>query len=141
VAAWADALITVAGDRDSLARIVDAFRDGGGDGKPMFLQSVVVFAPPDDGWAIVRREWPQGGIGGDALWDIALPSTFEEQIRGVTAAQLAEREVARVSDSLDRHVEWLDGDRALGFNRVYLHDVARDGSFAETWGARLLASI
>lgn len=39
VGSWADAFVTVAASRPQLARMIEAFRRGGGAGKPMFLQS------------------------------------------------------------------------------------------------------
>jgi hypothetical protein len=123
VGSWADALITVARPRDALARIVDAFRSGGGDGKPMFLQAVVVHAPEDEGRRIVLREWPHCALDSDTLADVALPAEFDRLATSVTVDTVGNG--ARISDSIDRHVEWLHGDRELGFSRVYLHDVSR----------------
>jgi alkanesulfonate monooxygenase SsuD/methylene tetrahydromethanopterin reductase-like flavin-dependent oxidoreductase (luciferase family) len=44
---WADGLLTVSADASTLARIVAAFREGGGDGKPMYLQVVLAHAASD----------------------------------------------------------------------------------------------
>ena len=45
---WADGMITVALPGGKLGRVVDAFRAGGGAGKPMCLQVVLSFAPSED---------------------------------------------------------------------------------------------
>src|SRR5687768_10911242 len=38
VGGWADALVTINQPLDVLRRVLDAFREGGGDGKPVYLQ-------------------------------------------------------------------------------------------------------
>lgn len=47
-ASWADGLITVAGSRTNMKAVVDAFREGGGADKPMYLQVSLSYAPSDD---------------------------------------------------------------------------------------------
>ncbi len=140
VAGWADALITVASEPDTLRRVVDAFRENGGANKPMFLQSCVVFAPEREGRAVMQREWPQCTLDNDTLADVASAETFEALTRDTSPDATAG--CARISDSVDRHIEWLEGDRDLGFERVYLHDVSRQPPyFAETWARRLLQAF
>src|ERR671920_1421601 len=38
VGGWVDGLLTVSGKPDQIRRVVDAFRRGGGEGKPLFMQ-------------------------------------------------------------------------------------------------------
>lgn len=38
LAGWADGLLTVSAKPDMLRRVIDAFRSGGGEGKPLYLQ-------------------------------------------------------------------------------------------------------
>ena len=45
---WADGLITIVGERESMRRIIDAFRRGGGEGKPIHLQAQLSFAETDE---------------------------------------------------------------------------------------------
>jgi alkanesulfonate monooxygenase SsuD/methylene tetrahydromethanopterin reductase-like flavin-dependent oxidoreductase (luciferase family) len=45
---WVDGLITVAGPRALLNEVVEAFRAGGGEGKPMVLQVHVAYAASVD---------------------------------------------------------------------------------------------
>ena len=45
---WADGLITAGKKTEDLRRVVDAFHRGGGEGKPMFLQAALSFAPTDE---------------------------------------------------------------------------------------------
>ena len=44
VGGWADGLITIVQPKDTLSEVVQAFRQGGGEGKPMFLQVQLSYA-------------------------------------------------------------------------------------------------
>jgi coenzyme F420-dependent glucose-6-phosphate dehydrogenase len=48
VGSWADGLITVAGPREDMREVVEAFRKSAGEAKPMFLQVAVSFARTDE---------------------------------------------------------------------------------------------
>ena len=61
VGGWADGLITVAGEPDAMRRVIDAFRDGGGEGKPLFLQVALSYAATED--EARRRRAPRVAAG------------------------------------------------------------------------------
>jgi probable non-F420 flavinoid oxidoreductase len=132
---WADGLITVAAGRDQMKAIVDAFRAGGGAGKPLFLQVALSFAGSDaDALEAAHDQWRQAVLSPHDLSDLDSPAAFERATAGVTRAEVRER--IRVSSSVDQHIEWLAADAELGFERLFLHNVHRDqerfiSSFAE----------
>lgn len=122
---WADALITIATDRDTMCGIVDAFREGGGDHKPMFLQVALSFAPGDDEAAdAAHDQWRHCALSPDQLADLPSPEAFDEAARGVTRDDVVSR--IRISSSIERHLDLVRDDAAMGFERIYLHNVARD---------------
>lgn len=124
VASWADGLITAAGPSEQMRAVIDAFRDGAGGDKPMFLQSVVSYAPTDaEAIDAALDQWAQCGLSAGELADLRSPAEFER-----ACARLHPREVlatVRASADMARHVEWLHQDLELGFDRIYLHNVAR----------------
>jgi coenzyme F420-dependent glucose-6-phosphate dehydrogenase len=138
---WADGLITVAGKPDAVRRVIDAFRDGGGGGKPLFLQVALSYAATEDEairWA--HREWRQAGLDSSQLADLATPREFDAASRRVTHDLLRER--LRVSSEPERHLGWLRGDIELGFEAIYLHNVGRNqDEFIETFAARVLPGL
>lgn len=139
VGGWADGLITVAGPRDAMRAVVEAFREGGGAGKPMFLQVPLAYAPTDaDAAAAAYDQWRHCTLSRGQLADLATPEDFD---RASARAPLDDvlRHV-RVSSDIARHVSWLHEDLALGFARVYLHNVARahHDAFIEACSAHLL---
>jgi coenzyme F420-dependent glucose-6-phosphate dehydrogenase len=140
LAGWADALITVASD-DTRA-IVDAFREGGGDDKPMFLQVALSYAPTDDEAACAAHDqWRHCALPATQLADLRTPTEFDRATVRVSELDVVSR--IYVSSDISRHVAWLHEDAALGFDRLYLHNVARDHQerFIEACAARLLPAF
>jgi probable non-F420 flavinoid oxidoreductase len=141
-AGWADALITVSGARETMRAIVEAFREGGGAAKPMYLQVALSFAPTDaEAVAAAHDQWRHSALDTDRLSDLATPSDFDRAAARITPAQVASR--LRISADLERHAAWLHEDAAMGFERIYLHNVARDHQerFIDACGERLLPAF
>jgi coenzyme F420-dependent glucose-6-phosphate dehydrogenase len=141
VAGWADALITISKPAEELRRVVDAFRDGGGEGKPMYLQVQLAFA--ETRAAALRaahEEWRTNVFDSPVLTDLRMPSDFEAAAAFVQPEAVTD--AVRVSPDTAEHVEWLGRDAELGFERLYLHDVQRDQHrFIEAFGARVLPQL
>jgi alkanesulfonate monooxygenase SsuD/methylene tetrahydromethanopterin reductase-like flavin-dependent oxidoreductase (luciferase family) len=74
VGGWADGLITVGKEADGLRQVVEAFRAGGGAGKPMALQAAVSFAA-DERRALeaAHRNWPIATVDLTRNQDLASP--------------------------------------------------------------------
>ena len=124
VATWADALVTVSGSRDSMQAVVDAFRDGGGEDKPMFLQVPVSYAATDEESRQAALTWRQAALTGDLLADLPNPDAFDRATHTVVVDDVVKR--VRASADAGRHLEWLREDASLGFSRLYLHNVATE---------------
>ena len=141
VGGWADGMITVSRPAKELKTVVDAFRRGGGGGKPMFLKVQISYAA-DEGEALAGawEQWRTNIFESAVLSDLRLPGQFSRAARFVKPEDV--RGSVRVSGSTDRHIEWLEQDRALGFDHVYLHNVNRDQlRFIEDFGEKVLPSF
>lgn len=139
---WADALITTAQDRATMQEIVDAFRRGGGEGKPMFLQAVLSYAEDDEtALDAAHEQWRALVVDPESLATLPSPRQFEAA--GAAVPRDVVRQKFRVSADLDDHVRWLDEDFAMGFARVYLHNVNRAGqrAFIERFGRDVLPAL
>jgi hypothetical protein len=100
----------------------DAFRRGGGDGKPIWLQAAIALGATDaDSLQLARTHWPQSALPGPALSDLAVPRAFDEATRAVSDDRL--RAAVRASADVEQQVAWLHEDAAMGFERIYLHSV------------------
>jgi probable non-F420 flavinoid oxidoreductase len=141
VGSWADAFITVAAPRPQLQRMVEAFRRGGGEGKPIFLQSHVSYAPTDDeartnAW----DQWRTPIFPGEVNEQLRLPGEFDAAAQFIEPKHLDD--FVRISSDPGRHLEWIHNDLDLGFERIYIHNVGRNQQqFIETYGERVLPSL
>lgn len=139
---WADALITVgSADRDNVRQVVDAFREGGGEGKPVCIQAKIAWGDSyesalEDAW----REWRTNILCGDVPWEIRTPQQFEDATAHVRPEDVAEAVV--VSDSLAEHADRLHDFVEMGAAEIYVHNVApNQEAFLEAFGAHVLPDL
>ena len=139
---WADGLLTTGGaDVDGVRKVIDAFRERGGEGKPIVLQAALC-------WAETRalaeqqavHQWSSASIGGDAMWDLRQPREFDTISGKVTVDEM--QEVIPISDDLSFHLEWISQLIELGVDEIHLHQVGRNQeAFIETFGAKVLPQL
>jgi probable non-F420 flavinoid oxidoreductase len=141
VGGWADGLITINQPPEQLARVVDAFRQGGGAGKPLRLQVHLSYAGDEEtALRIAHDQWRFGVFGSDVAWDLAMPADFESAAGWLQPDQL--RGPVLVSADPDQHVAWLQEFAALGFEELYLHHVGKDQQeFLDVFGSRVLPAL
>jgi coenzyme F420-dependent glucose-6-phosphate dehydrogenase len=141
VAGWADALITIARPLEELRPVVEAFREGGGEGKPMALQVQLSYAPDEDeARGAAHEQWRTNILPSSVLADLRLPSDFEDAAEFIEPGDV-DGPVC-ISADTDRHVEWLGEYLELGFDELYLHNVHRDQqAFVEAFGERVLPQV
>jgi probable non-F420 flavinoid oxidoreductase len=139
--AWADGLITVAGDREAMRRVLGAFREGGGEAKPALLQVCLAYGRSDaESEATAVVQWRQSALASNELADLVTPSAFDRASARVSPTRVLKR--VRASADMAQQRDWIQQDLEMGFDRVYLHNVVRDHDrFFEEWAARgLLAA-
>ena len=140
-AAWADALITVQRPRDELRRVVDAWREGGGAGKPMFLKVQLSYAATDGAArAGAHDQWRTNVFPNRILTELRTVAEFDDLGEFATVDEMAA--VVRISADPARHAEWLREDVAQGFSRLLLHNVNREQErFVDDFGAHVLPAL
>lgn len=141
VAPWADALVTVGILPEKLRPVIDAFREGGGEDKPVFLQTKVCWdRDPARALTEAHAQWACNMLEGDVNWDLRTPADFETAARFVRPEDVPA--CVRVSDDLGQHAAWLRDLIDLGVDEVIVHQVGRDQeSFIEVFGARVLPQV
>jgi coenzyme F420-dependent glucose-6-phosphate dehydrogenase len=141
LAEWADALITVVQPGDVLDRVVDAFRSNGGDGKPMYLQIHLAFAPTDDeARNAAYAHWRQNALASSVMADLRHPSQFATAARHVRPDDMDA--AVRISSDLGRHIAWIEAELERGFDAIYLHEVGPDQErFVEAFGSGVLPQL
>jgi alkanesulfonate monooxygenase SsuD/methylene tetrahydromethanopterin reductase-like flavin-dependent oxidoreductase (luciferase family) len=138
---WADGLITINQPHDQLRRLLDAFRAGGGDGRPVALQVHLSWAPDAaEALAIAHDQWRTNVFSPPLCWDLATVEQFDEAARHVRPEDM--QGAVLIAADLGRHAEALHELAALGFDAIYLHHIGREQRrFIEAFGEHVLPRL
>jgi probable non-F420 flavinoid oxidoreductase len=141
VGSWADGLITVNQDPVLLRSVIDAFREGGGEGKPVHVQVHLSWAEDESAaLSVAHDQWRTNVFGSELMGDLELPSQFDSAAEHVQPQDLCG--LVLVSPDPDRHVAWIEEIAALGVDGVYLHHVGQEQQrFIEVFGERVLPKV
>jgi coenzyme F420-dependent glucose-6-phosphate dehydrogenase len=140
--AWADGLITVVGEPAAMRGILDAFRRGGGEGKPVFLQAQLSFASSEEkALEAAWHQWRSVLYPSPVLATLRMPAEFDAV--GQTVRREDVRARVRISADADDHVRWLREYVEMGFEEINLHNVCREEQerFIEVFGERVLPEL
>jgi coenzyme F420-dependent glucose-6-phosphate dehydrogenase len=135
---WADGLITTGRSRADMARMLEAFRRGGGAGKPVAVQHVLSWARTDDeARQAAMQQWRFAVVPEDELWNLRTPAEFSAAAAAATLTQVAAKIPA--SSSVERHLEHLGAYADLGVDEVYVFNVGKTNQveFVERFGGEL----
>jgi probable non-F420 flavinoid oxidoreductase len=124
--AWADGLLTTASHEIAdVRKVLEAFREGGGEGKPVVLQAALSWAATD-GEAVREAldQWPSALVGGEAAWDLRRPADFDEVTKAASEEDL--RAILPISSSLAFHEDWIGRLLELAPAELHLHQVGRN---------------
>ena len=143
VGGWADGLVTINQDHDTLRAVVDAFRGNGGEGKPLFLQVHLSWAADEEeALAVAHDQWSTNLFDTSVAMELELPEQFEAAARFVTPDDV--RSAVLVSADLGRHTAWLAEYAELGFDRIYLHEVGQgehQQAFIDAFGSKVIPAL
>jgi coenzyme F420-dependent glucose-6-phosphate dehydrogenase len=135
---WADAMITIRKPPEELKEVLAAFREGGGEGKPLFLQMQLSYAATDDeAEQAAHHQWRTNVFDSPVLTSLRLPSHFDAAAEHVRPGDM--HEGIAISGDLGFHAEAIAEMVELGFDRILLHCVHRDQeTFIRDFGEKVL---
>jgi probable non-F420 flavinoid oxidoreductase len=138
---WADGLVTINQPRETLERVVAAFREGGGEAKPVHLQVHLSWAESEDeALAIAHDQWRTNVFGPPLAWDLETVEQFDLAAAHVRPEDV--RESVLVSADLEQHAAWLRELAELEFEQIHLHHVGQDlGPFIQAFGEHVLPEL
>src|SRR3712207_473037 len=117
VGGWADGLLTVSGKHQMVKKVVQAFRRGGGDGKPLFMQVGLNWAPTEEeALKGAHDQWRYNVLGGEVNWELRSPKDFDTATRFVKPEDM--RESVLISSEPGQHATWLNEYIELGFEEL-----------------------
>ena len=139
--AWADALITINQPDGKAHDVINAFRDNGGRGKPVYLQVHLAW---DANEAHARQnawdQWRATAQDSKVLADLRLPHQFEAAAKFVRPEDMDGG--VRISADPSQHLDWLREDLDLDLAGLMLHNVGRNQrEFIETFGSQILPGL
>ncbi|MBD2728346.1 TIGR03885 family FMN-dependent LLM class oxidoreductase [Nostoc sp. FACHB-892] len=138
---WADGLITTSRSPEKLKKVVDAFRRGGGEGKPMILK-VQLSYERDEQTALqeAHQQWRNNIFKNIVMTELRSPGQFDAVGEFVQPKELYEH--VRISADPQQHIEWLKKDIELGFDELILHNVNREQQqFIEVFGEKVIPAL
>ena len=138
---WADAMITTSRQPADLGKMVNAFRRGGGEGKPMFLKVGLSYAKTTEAARLgAHQQWRAVAFPNELLTELRTPREFDQAGKHVRPEDMDE--MIRISSSPEQHVEWIAGDLALGFEEIILHNVnTNQEEFIDAFGEKVLTQF
>jgi hypothetical protein len=137
----ADGLITVNQPVETLRRVIDAFHEGGGADRPVYVQVHLSWAEDDEtALAIAHDQWRTNTFDSTLAWNLELPAQFDAAAMFVRPEDVCGSVL--VSSDMSRHVGWLTEFAELGVDGLYLHQVGREQEhFIETFAASVLPEV
>ena len=141
VGGWADGLITVYRPVDELRRVIDAFHEGGGEGKPVAVQVHLSWAEDDDeALEIAHDQWRTNVFASELAWNLELPAQFDAAAERVRVADVTD--AVLVSADPGMHVKWLREVAELGVDAIYLHHVGKEQDrFLDVFAREVLPEV
>ncbi|PPS42403.1 TIGR03885 family FMN-dependent LLM class oxidoreductase [Chroococcidiopsis sp. TS-821] len=141
LAKWADGMITISHPHEKLKEVVEAFRRGGGEGKPMYLKVQLSYAA-DEATALdgAYDQWRTNIFTSPVLADLRSPQQFDAIADFVKPEDMYQ--YVRISPDPQQHIKWLQKDIELGFEVITLHNVNREQeAFIEVFGEKVLPAL
>jgi hypothetical protein len=133
--------VTINQPRDTLERVIEAFREGGGEDRPVHLQVHLSWAPDEDeALRIAHDQWRTNVFPPPLCWDLETVEQFDLAAQHVREEDV--RKAVLVSSDLGEHAGWLAELAELGFEEIHLHHVGQDlSAFIDAFGERVLPEL
>jgi hypothetical protein len=124
-----------------LQRVVEAFRTGGGEGKPVRVQVKVAWAPTDDeALAGAHEQWRTNVFDPVLMADLETVEQFEAAAAHVRPEDV--RGSVLVSSDVKQQAAWLHETLDCGVDELFVHQVPREQHrFIDTFGAEVLPEV
>lgn len=121
---WADGLVTTANRPEKAMEIAEAFRQGGGEGKPLYFKLQLSYAHDEQSALMgAYEQWRTNILAPEVIADLRTPEEFEAAARDINPDQI--REHVKVSADIVEHVFYIRKFLSAGFDHIILHNVNR----------------
>lgn len=141
IGSWADGLITTSRPPAETRSIIEAFRRGGGEGKPIFLKAGISYATTDEqARCNAFEQWRSVSFANNLLTELRTPAEFDEAAKYVKPDDMDKS--VRISGDVERHLAWIQQDLEFGFDEIFLHNVGgNQEEFIDAFGEKILPRL
>jgi coenzyme F420-dependent glucose-6-phosphate dehydrogenase len=138
---WADGLITISHPVDKLKEVINAFRESGGDQKPIMLKYHLSYASSEeDALQGAFEEWKTNIFSSSVLTELRLPDQFQKAAEFVDPSDIKDH--VKIYKHLDQYTESINDYIALGLDEIILHNVhTNQEKFIEDFGTKVIPSL
>ena len=121
---WAAGLVTIYRPEEKLKKIIDAFRRGGGQGKPMYLQMQISYAhTKQEALDGAFDQWRTNILAPEVLADLSRPEQFDAAAQFIRPEDLNDEML--ISTDPQDFIQQIQHCIDLGFETIILHNVNR----------------
>jgi hypothetical protein len=126
---------------EGAAKRIEAFRRGGGRGKPVHIQYALSWDQDEaSAVAAAHAQWRFSVLGSEVLAELRTPQQFAAAARFVTPDDVASS--IRISSDPRRHVAWLREYDGLDVDTIYLFNVnTNQRAFIGAFSAEVLPEL
>jgi coenzyme F420-dependent glucose-6-phosphate dehydrogenase len=138
---WAEGLLTAHKPTDELKQIVNSFKKGGGEGKPIYLQVQLGYGADEEKLAAdVFHQWRTNIFPGKVKGDLWKVEHFDALGEFVTIEDIKKKIL--ISSDIQQHIDSLKEYAELGFEKIIIHNVARNQEeFIKVFGEKVLPKL
>lgn len=138
---WADGLLAVHQSIEEMKKVVVAFKEGGGEGKPMHVQMAFSYARnEEEGLRSAFDQWRSNLASLEALENFGRPEQYDKATESLTVEDLRKKLV--ITSDFNRYIDLIEECIQLGFENIILHNVNRmQYDFIEDFGKYVLPSV
>jgi coenzyme F420-dependent glucose-6-phosphate dehydrogenase len=141
VGEWADGLITVSYPQEQLQGMIDAFRKGGGNGKPLSLKFHVSYdTSEEEALQGAFEQWKPVVFKSNVQTELRSPEQFKN------AAEFVEPDVMKEHVKIfvhpDQFIQQINEYIEMGFSEIVVHNVnVRQEKFIEDFGSKVIPAL
>ncbi|NLE29879.1 MAG: TIGR03885 family FMN-dependent LLM class oxidoreductase [Phycisphaerae bacterium] len=141
IGGWADGLMTTGGRPEKVREVAQAFREGGGEGKPIHIQVALSYSRDiQTAKQEALEQWGPVLFESRILHDLRSPEQFDSASQFVRMEDV--ENAFLVESDPQRFIELLRTYAELGFSEVYLFNVNRhQEEFIEDFGRYVLPAM
>lgn len=141
LASWADGMITISQPEEKLQKIVDAWKNNGGENKPMILKVQISYDEKmEDAYQGAHEQWKTNVFGSDMLGELRTPKQFEQAAEHVKPEEMQGQ--VNISNDLGQHLEWLEKYIEMGFREIVLHNVnKKQEQFLDAFAEKVIPEL